>query len=975
MKKYALAIGVSHYESGLNVFTQASRNAEEIDKILLDPEQGNFDPNNVMFAVDPDKQTIEKAIKTLFSERQAEDLVLLFFSGRIIQEEGDGLYLGATNSKINSRGNLVKSSAVAAKFLRKQINSCKSKHQVIILDSCFTSLRDDRDVSNIIDIKQHLLGGGRFFWNRGHCTIATAASSEKYAFARPGEELSPYTSYLVEGIRTAEADRNCDGWISIKELHQYAREKVQAIEPKVIPNIYYEREDNSIQLLKVHISEPEEKYAEKVLENMANGKITLEGREILDRLRGRFGLSLERAKEIETEVLGKLERELKQNLDRFERDFREALKQEISPSRADIKRLKENFHTILGLTDRDTYEIETKVRSELAKYKQHIREYEDKLYSAMRKERPLSPAVRDRLDRMKKLWKLSDRDVALAESRMNIKIETYNQKLLEYETELSKALQEGTNLSVYQHSDLIEKQKSLNILDEDVVKIKMRLRQEIESHNQGLANYKTAFIKSVENNYPLSEENRLELKKIQKNWQLSDEEVIKIESQILREKRLHQPLIQPKLNTDILTTTTSRSSASQIVPASKHNQINIINKAQRITKLTTINKPNFALIQDIVKIPNLPKFPTLPKFINFSNLGLKNLSNINLNRRKYLKWLFFVVIGLLLNALFKSFLSLLNRPKQETIDPQQNNNDRPRSQSKNPQPQTNSNNQKQTKSLQQKFFEIATIDATGRQINKTTTTAEYLTEDLSNGVQLEIVKIPQGKFIMGTPTTELHGKTSERPQHEVSLKPFFMSAYQVTQAQWRAIAATDKVDLDLNPNPSYFQGDNLPVERVSWDDAVEFCQRLSRETKQKYRLPSEAEWEYAARARTNTPFYFGETINTELANYNARFIYKIAPLRRIYRNKTTPVGSFFPNAFGLFDMHGNVWEWCYDTWHDNYLNAPTDGSPWISPRNRSRRVIRGGSWSSDALSCRSGAREPHHKGGYQTLGFRVVREI
>ena len=162
---------------------------------------------------------------------------------------------------------------------------------------------------------------------------------------------------------------------------------------------------------------------------------------------------------------------------------------------------------------------------------------------------------------------------------------------------------------------------------------------------------------------------------------------------------------------------------------------------------------------------------------------------------------------------------------------------------------------------------------------------------------------------------------------------------------------------------------------ISWNHAVEFCQRLSQKTGHKYRLASEAEWEYAARAGTTTPFHFGATITSDLANYNARFIYTTQPRGR-FRNRTITVGSFPPNAFGLYDMHGNVWEWCQDTWHSNYSGAPTDGSPWISNNNTQSRVIRGGSWSSDAISCRSGFREPHPTThGYRTLGFRIVREI
>ncbi|MDB9505517.1 formylglycine-generating enzyme family protein, partial [Microcystis aeruginosa CS-338/01] len=163
-----------------------------------------------------------------------------------------------------------------------------------------------------------------------------------------------------------------------------------------------------------------------------------------------------------------------------------------------------------------------------------------------------------------------------------------------------------------------------------------------------------------------------------------------------------------------------------------------------------------------------------------------------------------------------------------------------------------------------------------------------------------------------------------------------------------------------------------PVEQVNWYDAIEFCARLSKLTGREYRLPSEAEWEYACRAGTTTPFYFGETITGELANYNAYNSYAEEPDGE-YRKQTTPVGQFPPNAFGLHDMHGNVWEWCADTWHGNYDGAPTDGSAWIENGDDNRSPLRGGSWFNDPYFCRSAFR--YYSGRrvyYYYFGFRVV---
>ena len=248
---------------------------------------------------------------------------------------------------------------------------------------------------------------------------------------------------------------------------------------------------------------------------------------------------------------------------------------------------------------------------------------------------------------------------------------------------------------------------------------------------------------------------------------------------------------------------------------------------------------------------------------------------------------------------------------------------------------------------------------------------QCFTQQLSDGIELEMVKIPRGTFIMGSPTTEESSHDSERPQHQVTVPSFFMGKYPITQAQWRTLARMVhlQVNRHLDPDPSWFKGDNLPVERVSWYDAVEFCDRLSQYTGKQYRLPSEAEWEYACRAGTTTPFYFGETITTDLANYG-----------RNYGQTTTDVGSFPPNAFGLYDMHGNVYEWCLDNWHDNYKGAPTDGSPWFDKNdNLSQKsgsaVLRGGSWFNNPDGCRSACRNYGIAGRGSIgdyIGFRVV---
>lgn len=243
-------------------------------------------------------------------------------------------------------------------------------------------------------------------------------------------------------------------------------------------------------------------------------------------------------------------------------------------------------------------------------------------------------------------------------------------------------------------------------------------------------------------------------------------------------------------------------------------------------------------------------------------------------------------------------------------------------------------------------FETVSLDASGSVKERRRLQGRQFVEEIAPDVTLEMVEIPGGTFLMGSPEGEEGSYDDEKPQHTVTVQPFYMGKYQVTQKQWRAVASLPKVSLDLENDPSHFKGDDLPVERVSWEEAVEFCARLSQKTGREYRLPDEAEWEYACRAGATTPFAFGETITPDIVNYDGNYPYGAAP-KGVYREKTVRVGSLgVANGFGLYDMHGNVWEWCLDEWHASYDGAPTDGSAWMSSGDESYRVLRGGSWSS-----------------------------
>ena len=266
-------------------------------------------------------------------------------------------------------------------------------------------------------------------------------------------------------------------------------------------------------------------------------------------------------------------------------------------------------------------------------------------------------------------------------------------------------------------------------------------------------------------------------------------------------------------------------------------------------------------------------------------------------------------------------------------------------------------------------------------ITRITIEVPFFGERLNDAVDIEMMQIPGGAFEMGSPAEELDRNEHEGPLHRVQVSSFWMGKYPVTQAQWRVVAGFPTVDRSLEVDPPGFKGDKRPVETVNWHGAVEFCKRLSNHSNRSYRLPSEAEWEYSCRAWTTAPFHFGETITTGLANYRGKDdeslnwsgSYGYGP-KGEYRRETTPVDQFgVANGFGLCDMHGNVWEWCQDDWHETYEGASTDGSAYLSSSKSKYRVSRGGSWIDPPGNCRSACRYYYAPDkGYNYIGFRVV---
>lgn len=261
---------------------------------------------------------------------------------------------------------------------------------------------------------------------------------------------------------------------------------------------------------------------------------------------------------------------------------------------------------------------------------------------------------------------------------------------------------------------------------------------------------------------------------------------------------------------------------------------------------------------------------------------------------------------------------------------------------------------KKTVFVAEKSLQTVSLSLNKRQKKVYTEKMRKAAADALPTIQEQMVTIPSGSFQMGSGD----GDSDERPVHTVHINSFKMGKYEVTQAQWLAV---------MGSQPSRFKGINNPVEEVSWDDIQEFIRKLNSHTGQKFRLPTEAEWEYAARAGSTTKYSWGDTVGNNMANCDGCG-------SQWDDSRTAPVGSFQPNAFGLYDMHGNVHEWLQDCWNGSYSGAPSNGKAWLSGEC-GLRVLRGGSWSDDPNTMRSPARASDYAADHhRSVGFRLVQD-
>ncbi|MGR8932514.1 MAG: caspase, EACC1-associated type, partial [Gammaproteobacteria bacterium] len=527
MAKVALLIGVSDYEPGLNSLPSAIKDAEAMRQVLVRPEIGEFSESDITVLTNPDRQNMEEEIERLFSNRHKDDLVLLFFSGHGIKDDTGRLYLATRQTRRTTQGDLIRSSAVAASFIHDNMERSRSKRQVVILDSCFSgafavglSAKDDGNVN----IFEQLGGEGR--------AVLTSSSSTQYSFEQQESDLSVYTKHLIEGIATGAADANDDGFVSIGELHEYARHKVKETYPAMKPEIYPGKEGYTIRLCKVPPGDPKEKYRKEVRRYIGCGDVDFIGRKILDALRNRLGLTEAETKLIEDEILASARQEVHEKLQRYEHDFSDALLQDPPLSEANLDLLRQNLKQILELKTEDIQTIEQQVRTSIETYQRHLNEYEQLFTEAVIKERPLIITTRNRLHEIQQQWKLKSEDITSIEIRVTAERKAHQQKLRQYEKTLRDLARHEYPFSEESYQTLNKEQKQLALTDEDIAQIRLQVKAEIDAYQQNLKDYEQAFKHVLQHEKEITDENREELKRYQAVLELRDEDLARTEAEL-----------------------------------------------------------------------------------------------------------------------------------------------------------------------------------------------------------------------------------------------------------------------------------------------------------------------------------------------------------------------------------------------------------------------------------------------------------
>jgi len=510
MAKVALLIGVGNYEhpDDLKPLVSAPKDVAAMQRILLNAQMGEF--SEVIPLIDPDPMQMQEAIETLYRDRAKDDLVLLFFSEHGIKDDSGKLYFSTRVTRKTPKGELVKSTAVPARFVQEIMGNSRSRRQVMILDCCFSgafdpalNAKDDGSVN-----LQELGAEGR--------VVLTSSSSTEYSFEQQGSELSIYTRFLVEGIETGAADRDNDGKVSVRELHEYATKKAQETAPKMNPKIIVLKDEGfDVVFAKAQITDPKLKYRKEAERYSLRGEISPAGRTLLNTQRVRLGLTLEETQEIEDQVLQPFRDRLK-HLE----DYRSAFVAEVErqyPLTSETANVLRDLQEILGLREEDVTQIEQDVTAQIANkseaYRQNLQRYEQEFTKAIQGEFPLSQGACEGLDKFQADLGLTDEDVArIKQPIVERRAAEHQQQQLEQQRQ-----RDAENLRQQQEAERLQTE-----------------RQRAQEYQQKLSQYEREFSRAIRSSFPLDNHVREGLKNFQQALDLKDEDIARLETPLLK---------------------------------------------------------------------------------------------------------------------------------------------------------------------------------------------------------------------------------------------------------------------------------------------------------------------------------------------------------------------------------------------------------------------------------------------------------
>ena len=511
MAKVALLIGIGNYDHPDHVkpLVSAPKDVAAMQRILLNAQMGEF--TEVIPLIDPDPMQMQEAIETLYRDRAKDDLLLLFFSGHGITDDSGKLYFATRLTRKTPKGDLVKSTAVPAQFVQEIMGNSRSKRQVVILDCCYSGAFDralNTKDDGSINVREQLGAEGR--------VVLTSSSSTQYSFEQQGSELSIYTRFLVEGIETGAADRDNDGKVSVRELHEYATKKVQEAAPKMNPKIIVLKDEGfDVVFAKAQITDPKLRYRKEAERYSLRGEISPAGRTLLNTQRVRLGLTLEETQEIEDQVLQPFRDRLK-NLE----DYRSAFVAEVErqyPLMSETANVLKDLQEILGLREEDVTQIEQDVTAQVAgkseAYQQNLQRYEQEFTRAIQGEFPLSQYACEGLDKFQADLGLIDEDVTrIKQPIVERRAAEHQQQQLEQQRQ-----RDVENLRQQQEAERLQTE-----------------RQREQEYQQKLSQYEREFSRSIRSSFPLDSYAREGLKNFQQALDLKDEDIAKLEAPLLK---------------------------------------------------------------------------------------------------------------------------------------------------------------------------------------------------------------------------------------------------------------------------------------------------------------------------------------------------------------------------------------------------------------------------------------------------------